>query len=105
MSACGRLSRENSLTQHGTRGIPGILPLGLTRSSLGFGQDDRGSRHGEEQCDLAGGEADSQEQWTAHALLRAVFLKSSCCAAPPGLHYYSGLTQPYGFACARLRLG
>jgi hypothetical protein len=52
-----------------------------------------------------GAEADSQEQWTAHALLRVAFLKGNCCAAPPGLHYYSGLTQPYGFACARLRLG
>ena len=34
--------QENSLTRHGKGRILGVLPLALTRSSLGLGQDDRG---------------------------------------------------------------
>jgi len=33
--------RENSLMRHGERNIAGVLPLVLTPSSLGLGQDDR----------------------------------------------------------------
>ena len=47
-------SPENSLMQHSGVYVLWILPLFLTRSSLGLGQDDRDRGHGGKQGDLAG---------------------------------------------------
>jgi hypothetical protein len=63
MACRGGVSRELPYAEWNVECIPGVLPLSLTRSSLGFGQDDRGSRHGEEQCDLARAEVVADLSW------------------------------------------
>jgi len=53
-------SPENSLMQHSGVYVLWILPLFLTRSSLGLGQDDRDRGHGGKQGDLAGAEVSTK---------------------------------------------